>query len=285
MKNKALWMARLLRAHGPLSKQEIREAWRQEDPAGKPMANSTFYDNLWVLESRYNLPVSRSGHRFRLEAGSQEESDLYAQLFEQQEPTDHLALLAMQVEIEQAAQRHVKLQLDYQPPNKSGYRMTLWPYGLHQAGQWTYVTGWSERHGEVRTFALDRIRHLETTALKFTPPPDFNAARYFRHSFGAFYRPGQEPEPIVLLADAALQGYLRQRPLHPSQRLVPVDGRHCRVELCLVPSADFTARLLSYGPSLEVLSPPALRHHLGHLLRLAADRYLTEPDSPADPSR
>ena len=198
MKNKALWMARLLKAHGPMSKKEIREAWQEEDPDGKPMANSTFYDNLWALESRYGIHISRLGRRFRLEAASQNESDLYAQLFEQrQENTDHLNLLATQVEIEQAAIRHVKLQFDYQPPNKSGYRMTLWPYGLRQAGQWTYVTGWSERHNEVRTFALDRIRHLETTALKFTPPQEFNAAQYFRHSFGAFYRPGQTPEPIV----------------------------------------------------------------------------------------
>lgn len=197
MKNKALWMARLLKAHGPMSKKEIREAWQEEDPDGKPMANSTFYDNLWALESRYGIHISRLGRRFRLEAASQNESDLYAQLFEQrQENTDHLNLLATQVEIEQAAIRHVKLQFDYQPPNKSGYRMTLWPYGLRQAGQWTYVTGWSERHNEVRTFALDRIRHLETTALKFTPPQEFNAAQYFRHSFGAFYRPGQTPEPL-----------------------------------------------------------------------------------------
>ena len=279
MKNKALWMARLLKAHGPMSKKEIREAWQEEDPDGKPMANSTFYDNLWALESRYGIHISRLGRRFRLEAASQNESDLYAQLFEQrQENTDHLNLLATQVEIEQAAIRHVKLQFDYQPPNKSGYRMTLWPYGLRQAGQWTYVTGWSERHNEVRTFALDRIRHLETTALKFTPPQEFNAAQYFRHSFGAFYRPGQTPEPIVLRADAALEGYLRQRPLHPSQRLVPVDKHGCRIELCLVPSADFTARLLSYGPSLEVLTPLSLRHYLGHLLRLAADQYQPLPE-------
>ena len=59
---------------------------------------------------------------------------------------------------------------------------------------------------------------------------------------------------------------------------MPVDEHGCRVELCLVPSADFTARLLSYGPSLEVLTPLSLRHYLGHLLRLAADQYQPLPE-------
>lgn len=280
MKNKALWMARLLQTRGPLNKQEICTAWQLEDPDGKPMANSTFYDNVWLLQSRYGLPLGRRGRRFVLEAGSAQESELLSRLFEQ--PADdaagRLARLARQVEVEQAVLRRVKLRFDYQPPDKPGYAMTLRPYGLHQAGQWTYVTGWSEHHGEVRTFALDRIRHLVATAEKFTPPADFQAARYFQNSFGAFYAAGRTPDVITLLADASLEGYLRQRPLHASQRLTPAaDGRHCRVELCLVPTADLVARLLSYGPHLEVLSPAALRRHVAHLLHLAAARYAAAP--------
>lgn len=48
--NKSIWLARLLYHHKEgLTKQEILNAWADEDDYGRPMATSTFYDNRGIL--------------------------------------------------------------------------------------------------------------------------------------------------------------------------------------------------------------------------------------------
>ena len=59
--NKSLWLVRLLSSRGKLSKQEILNAWRSEDERGRPMADSTFYDNRRYLEERYHIRIICQG--------------------------------------------------------------------------------------------------------------------------------------------------------------------------------------------------------------------------------
>ena len=66
MTPKSLWLARLLYRHDGLTKQDILEAWREEDDCGKPMAASTFYDNRRYLEQRYGLHIECRGGRYAL---------------------------------------------------------------------------------------------------------------------------------------------------------------------------------------------------------------------------
>jgi predicted DNA-binding transcriptional regulator YafY len=54
------------------------------------------------------------------------------------------------------------------------------PYGIvHHAGQW-YVVGHCHRRGDTRTFRIDRVASLESTARSFDVPTDFDLETYRR---------------------------------------------------------------------------------------------------------
>ncbi len=42
--NKGLWLARLLMRHEGMTKEDILQAWSDEDDRGRAMPQSTFYD-------------------------------------------------------------------------------------------------------------------------------------------------------------------------------------------------------------------------------------------------
>jgi predicted DNA-binding transcriptional regulator YafY len=121
----------------------------------------------------------------------------------------------------------------------------------------------------VRTFALDRIRYVQQLPQRFTRPADFNAAIYFQHSYGAFGGDDIAPETIELRCNEWLTSYLRQRPLHPSQR----ESSPGTFTLNVALTKDFVSALLSFGPALEVITPTALCERLKALATEIAAKY------------
>ena len=68
--NKVVWLARLLYNRKRMTLAEIREAWRDEDDHGLPMAVSTLYANRRKLEYTYHLDMTCHGGMYELVAGS-----------------------------------------------------------------------------------------------------------------------------------------------------------------------------------------------------------------------
>lgn len=274
--DKALWMARLLFRRGPLTRTEIQEAWREEDPRGRAMAQSTFYDNCHYLEAQLGLRVVRDGHRYAV-CGDEGASLPWMQRLQEGGPEpgapDGRGSHWLPV-LQEALNKGYCLRMGYAPLDKAAYETELAPYCLHQFRRNHYCVGHSSRHGEVRNFALDRMTSLVLLPRRYAVPESFDAARYFRYSFGAFGGNDMKPACVVLEADEAIAAYLRSRPLHVSQRCTRLPaGRRWRIELEVAPTDDFVAELLSFGDRLVVVSPEPLRRLLGERLRQAADAY------------
>ena len=87
-----------------------------------------------------------------------------------------------------------------------------------------YLYARAEEHGEVRTFAVERIEKIEVRDETFEVPADFNVSEYARGAFGIA---GGKPEPVEIAFEAAVAGYIRERVWHESQSLEegPGDGR------------------------------------------------------------
>ncbi len=273
--NKSIWLLRLLSRRGKLSKQEILTAWQDEDLRGRSMAASTFYDNRRYLEERYGIRLVCKDGCYSLEHADAEQNPVLRQLIGGEGDAETLsadsALLGshwMPLLLD-AMQRGLCLRMEYAPLDKAAYETDFAPYCLYPFRGCAYTVGRSDRHGETRTFAVDRIRSLVLLPTRFRRPASFSVKEYFRHSFGAYGGADVHPERVELEACPRLAAYLRQRPLHASQHELSEEttslSADCpaRFEVQVAITDDFVRELLSHGADLRVVSPS----HLCSLLR------------------
>lgn len=282
--NKSLWLVRLLSRHGRLSKQEILDAWRDVDEKGQPMAASTFYDNRRYLEERYNIRLICRNRLYSIEHIGDSRHPIVEQMLRSDvwEASAETAFAVGGVHwiplIAEAMENRQLLQMDYAPYDKAPFQTVLALYCLYPIRGWCYVVGHSSVHGEVRNFALDRIETLRLLPTRFKRPTDFDAAAYFRHSFGAYGGSDVKAEHLLLQTDASTAAYLRQRPLHASQREValPDVGEGVCFEMDVALTRDLVKELLSFGAALKVLAPAHLCRTMGEQLSKAAEAYHTD---------
>ena len=282
--NKSLWLVRLLSRHGRLSKQDILDAWRDVDEKGLPMAASTFYDNRRYLEERYNIRLICRDRLYSIEHMGDSTHPIVEQML-RSDVWDTPAEIPLSVGgvhwialIAEAIEKRQLLQMDYAPYDKAPFQTILAPYCLYPIRGWSYVVGHSSAHSEVRTFALDRIETLRLLPTRYKRPTDFDAATYFRHSFGAYGGSHIKAEHLLIQTDTDTAAYLRQRPLHATQREVGhshPDGSVC-FEMDVALTRDLVKELLSFGAALKVLAPAHLCRTMSEQFSKAAEAYHTD---------
>lgn len=286
--NKSLWLIRLLSRCGKLTKQEILDAWRDEDDKGRPMAASTFYDNRRYAEERYGIRIVSDNKHYSIEHPGRHENPVLSQLLQhgggQSGVPDTPALrgghwLPL---IAEAIEARQMLKMKYAPLEKPAYETLLSPYCLYPLAGCCYIVGSSSRHASVRTFALDRIEGLTLLPARFRRPADFSAKDYFRHSFGAFGGSDVQPEHVEIAARNYAAAYLRRRPLHASQRELPGSGGWARFEMEVAVTKDFVRELFSYGAELQVVAPGALREEISRWSKEVAEIYSRETPSQGE---
>lgn len=264
----------LLTRRGSLTKNEIQEAWRDEDEKGRMMANSTFYDNCKLLSQRYGVHVKTVNGKVTIEPIDESEDRLYRKITSQESTHfQQIDAILLQLEIAETIRLQHKIRFVYTPLDKPAYTMVLHPYHLRFTENRAYLIGFSEHHKAIRIFALDRISELICTPQTFHPDPTFRAEDFFKNSYGAYAGPGLCPENVVLHAQADIAAYLQQRPLHVSQTLRQLSPETFEITLTIAPTVDFLSRLLSFGPKLTVLSPDTLRQQVCRSLQEACEAY------------
>ncbi len=110
-------------------------------------------------------------------------------------------------------------------------------------------------NGEFRSFALDRMKFLELCDEHFEMPEDFDAENYFKDIIGIMKDPNDKLERIILRAYNNDKYYLRDLPLHSSQREIAETDEYADFEYDLIPSTDFISQILSRGGNRKVLEP------------------------------
>lgn len=121
--------------------------------------------------------------------------------------------------------------------------------------------------------SLDRIENIELLQEKFTINPEFDAVAFFNECFGIVVGDGTQPVRIVLRAYGMEPHYLRDLPLHHSQREIFSTEEYTDFELFMRPTSDFKASLMSRGEWLQVISPDWLAIDMQNWLQAAINRY------------
>ena len=127
--------------------------------------------------------------------------------------------------------------------------------------------------GYLSIISLDRIEDIDILNKKFKIDEEFDAREFFKDSYGILVNDNVETERIVLRAYNFEPYYMRDLPLHPSQREINTTEEYADFELQLKPTSDFMTKLISRGEWLEVLEPQKLADEVVEWHQKAIERY------------
>jgi predicted DNA-binding transcriptional regulator YafY len=147
---------------------------------------------------------------------------------------------------------------------------TIEPYRVVFAQGALYVVAFVPEYGQMRTFALDRIKSLSVTEDRFEPIEGEEDA--FAHSLGVHQG---VPQRIEIAFEPRIARYIRERVWHASQDVQ--DQGDGGVILTLNVSNDFALRswILGFGALARVVSPPELAAQISDEIERARRRYQT----------
>ena len=129
------------------------------------------------------------------------------------------------------------------------------------------------RNGFFGVFSLDRFERVELSDTKFVIDPDFDAAEYFSECFGIVSEVNAPAERIVLRAYDSERYFLRDLPLHHTQKEISTEEDYSDFEIVMRPTFDFSSHLLSRGIMLKVLEPQWLADEIHEMHLQAVEMY------------
>ena len=108
----------------------------------------------------------------------------------------------------------------------------------------------------------------------FKMPKNLEPADYFKDCFGIINNKDSEVQKVVLKVDAFQSNYIRDLPLHDSQKETKRTDEYSIFEYHLKPEFDFEQEIFSNMDTMEVLEPLWLREEVKERIKNLASKYL-----------
>ena len=300
-----IWLIETINRAGKISFAEINKRWvHKEESGGVEFSRSTFNRHRDAILDMFGVIIEcerKGGYKYFIENKEVLEEDsvqnwLYSTLSVSNMLDENMALQhRILLESIPSGDQHLQQIIKAMRENRR-MMMTYRRYGTASANTYSvapycvklfrrrwYVLGTRPKTSvsdgiETTTegyaiYSLDRIEDIELEETKFTSNPDFDAAEFFDECFGVVVGDGSKPVRIVLRAYGLEQHYMRDLPLHHSQREIDRTDEYTDYELNMRPTSDFKAQLLSRGEWIEVLEPQSLADEIVEWHRKAMDRY------------
>ena len=173
---------------------------------------------------------------------------------------EHITTLFHSIINEQA------LEISYQGFKQNAPSIVLLhPYYLKQYNNRWFVFG-LEEEGRIVNMALDRIRDIVPSKVKYIPNDEVDFTEYFEDVVGVSVPADQEAVVVKIQVTDRLWPYLESKPIHGSQKVVKRKDGGATIRLEVKLNYELQALLLSYGEGLQVIAPEELRQAL--LLRV-----------------
>jgi proteasome accessory factor B len=159
---------------------------------------------------------------------------------------------------------------------------TLDPHRLvyFRGGLYLYAT--AHEYSEVRTFAVERIQKIEVLDLNFKTQEGFDANEYVRGAFGIA---GGKPEPVELVFDAAMSGYIRERVWHESQDMQEKPNGEVVLKMNVATGWELKSWIKGFLPHVRVVAPARLRDEIAKDLHKAAKGFKAKGKAPSKSRR
>jgi predicted DNA-binding transcriptional regulator YafY len=149
----------------------------------------------------------------------------------------------------------------------------LCPYFLEPSatGNATYVIGYVEDLGALRTFKVERIRAARLLDESFEVPEGFDGPALLRPAWGIMY--GDRVEVVHLRFAPSATRRLHETVWHPSQRLEAREDGGCDLWVEVANPEEMVYWIRGWGPQVEVLAPAWLREQMAGEAQETVRRY------------
>ena len=277
--NRYVWFVTTIYNRGPISLEEIQHRFESHFGCGEELSERQFHRYTDAVEELFDIEIKYSRSQRGYVVADREGIDnmgmrkwllqtfsVNGMLHESQELKNRILLEDVPsgqqhlTTIVDAMREGVALSMTYQSFGRSEpTTFDVEPYCVKLFEQRWYMLGKSEGYDELRLYALDRIKALESTERKFKLPKKFDATKFFEDYYGIINGDKEfDVCPVALKVDSWQSKYLRTLPLHHSQVEVERTDEYSIFEYRLCPSFDFRQKILSLGATTEVLAPAEL---------------------------
>ena len=145
---------------------------------------------------------------------------------------------------------------------------------VHYRDNW-YLDAWDEDKDALRSFAVDRMRQVETPGARARDVPDAELDAVLAAGYGIFS--GTPRAIAVLRFSAHAARWVADTHWHSQQEgHFMADGRY-ELKVPYANSRELLMDVLKYGPDAEVVAPLPLREEMKSLLALAQQTYQRGP--------
>lgn len=159
--------------------------------------------------------------------------------------------------VSKAVLRSVEINFNYRKLRGREFEQRLLrPYHLACLENQWYLFGHDLERGQLRTFALPRMRAVRLTSTRFHRPADFSIGKFLHGSFGA--HSGKKKQRIKLQFDSFAARLVAERTWHESQRIHAKRDGSIFLELELTGLEEIERWILSWGSHVRVLAPALL---------------------------
>ena len=132
-----------------------------------------------------------------------------------------------------------------------GYKYRFSPYAMIWNRDCYYAVGWSEKHGKIAQFRVDRMTAVEPLEQTAVQTLDFDPAEYVRKVFGMY---PDDLCTVKLLCDNEVMRSVIDR-FGENVRTETVDEQHFRATVEVAPSPPFFSWIFTFGGKIRIISP------------------------------
>jgi hypothetical protein len=288
-----VWLVDTISRYGRITLKDLNKAWlRSEISEGKPMARRTFFYYRDGVEEMFDINIQCDKSTFEYyidDAGGEDNARLRSWLVDSVSMSGTLSNardISSRIMLENvpSAREHLPVVIDALKQNRRirfSYKsytralptdgIVLEPYFVKIFKQLWYVIGLNVKDGQVKTYSLDRMSHLNMLPDVFTMPDGINPSEFFKDCFGIITNQN-EPKRIVLRVEPTQAKYFRALPLHNSQQ-EEIHDNYSVFTYKMRITYDLKEELMSHGASIEVVEPKELKTLIRTELERALDNY------------
>ncbi len=169
--------------------------------------------------------------------------------------------------IHEAIEKQHRLRLEYAAPGRPVETRIVEPYCTWFAAGRMYLIAHCHRAGDIRTFAIQRVKVAEVLDEPFEPDPGFDPAAFTRKGFGVYHGPVHR---IVIDFSPRVAHLIRERRYHSTQQVVD-RGRGVRLKMEAAGLPEIASWVAGFGGDAKVIGPKELADIVDALHRTALD--------------
>lgn len=297
-----IWLVNTIRKAKRITFEEIQEKWLDTElSGGVEYAKSTFHRHRTEIEDIFGIYIDcdrKHGYKYFIgndhvlrEDSVQnwmistlsvnnivgESLALQNRIVLEQIPCDDFLQLLID-----AMKKKVRVEVDYRRYGTDNVSHSDFePYCIKLFERRWYVLGHfhrdatpeKEERDYFAMFSFDRIQEMRLTNVKFEVREDFDAQSFFDECYGVVVGDNTPVEHIVVRAYGQQRYYLRDLPLHHTQREIAVCENYADFAMEIRPTYDFLGKLMSLGKYVKVLEPKSIADKVRMQLQEAADIY------------